>query len=198
VAQNWQNLLAEEGNSSFDVRHKVSGDYLFELPFGKDKRFLSGGGVASKITEGWSVSGSFTFATGTPLTPSYAAAAEDVARGTAGSLRPDKVPGVSAESGGGSLRHWFDTGAFKAPAGTFGNASRNSIAGPGTISNAMSLSKTAQLGDTRSMEFRATANNVFNTVQYSGVDTNLASPTAGQVTSAAAMRQFTFLARFRF
>jgi hypothetical protein len=62
----------------------------------------------------------------------------------------------------------------------------------------MSLSKTAQLGDTRSMEFRATANNVFNTVQYSGVDTNLASPTAGQVTSAAAMRQFTFLARFRF
>ena len=29
-----------------------------------------------------------------------------------------------------------------------------------------------QLGDTRSMEFRATANNVFNTVQYSGVDTN--------------------------
>ena len=44
VAQNWQNLLAEEGNSSFDQRHKVTGDYLFELPFGKDKHFLSGGG----------------------------------------------------------------------------------------------------------------------------------------------------------
>jgi len=82
--------------------------------------------------------------------------------------------------------------------GAFGNASRNSIPGPGTISNGMSLSKTAQFGDTRSLEMRATASNVFNTVQYAGVDTNLSSPTAGQVTSAAAMRQFTFLARFRF
>lgn len=199
VAQNWQNLLAEEGNSSFDQRHKVSGDYLYELPFGKDKRFLSGGGVASKVMEGWSVSGTFTFATGMPLTPSYQAAAADVARGTAGSLRPNRVPGVSATAGGGTLRSWFNTAAFAVPANTgFGNASRNSIAGPGTISNAMSLSKTMGLGDTRSMELRATANNVFNTVQYSGVDTNLESPTAGQVTSAAAMRQFNFLARFRF
>jgi hypothetical protein len=79
-----------------------------------------------------------------------------------------------------------------------GNASRNSIAGPGTVQNNMSLSKTMQLGDTRSMEFRATANNVFNTVQYSGVDTNMASPTVGQVTSAGTMRQFQFTARFRF
>ncbi len=55
-----------------------------------------------------------------------------------------------------------------------------------------------QLGDTRSMEFRATANNVFNTVQYSGVDTNVASPTFGQVTSAAPCGRFSFTARFRF
>jgi hypothetical protein len=62
----------------------------------------------------------------------------------------------------------------------------------------MSLSKTMQLGETRSMEVRATASNVFNTVQYSGVDTRLDSVTAGQVTSAASMRSFNFTARFRF
>jgi hypothetical protein len=62
----------------------------------------------------------------------------------------------------------------------------------------MALSKTMQLGGTRSMELRATADNVFNTVQYSGVDTNLASPTAGRVTSAGAMRAFQFTGRFRF
>jgi trimeric autotransporter adhesin len=39
---------------------------------------------------------------------------------------------------------------------------------------------------------------VFNTVQYGGVDTTLGSGTFGQVTSAAGMRQFTFLSRFRF
>jgi len=60
------------------------------------------------------------------------------------------------------------------------------------------LSKTEQLGDTRSLEVRATANNVFNTVQYSGVDTNISSATVGQVTSAAMMRAFTFRAQFRF
>jgi trimeric autotransporter adhesin len=197
VAQNWQDLAAEEGNSSLDQRHKVSGTYLYELPFGKDKFWLTSG-TNSHIFEGLSISGSFTFATGTPLTPSYAAAVADVARGTAGTLRPDRVGGTSITNGGGSLQHWFNTAAFTAPAGLYGNASRNSIPGPGTIQNNMSLSKTMQLGDTRSMEIRATLNNVFNTVQYSGVDTNVTSPTFGQVISTGAMRSFQFTSRFRF
>jgi hypothetical protein len=204
VAQNWQDVLAEEGNSSFDQRHKVSGNYLYELPFGKDK-FLVTAGAWSHILEGFSISGTFTFATGTPLTPSYQATIADVARGTAGTTRPDRAPGVSLTAGGGSLKHWFNTAAFAAPAGLYGTASRNSISGPGTIQNNMSLSKTMQLGETRSFEMRATANNVFNTVQYSGVDTtlftgaeaNFASP-FGQVTSVGSMRSFQFSARFRF
>ena len=93
---------------------------------------------------------------------------------------------------------WFNTGAFIAPAGMYGSASRNSIPGPGTVQNNMSLSKTLGLGDIRSMEIRATLNNVFNTVQYSGVDTNVTSPTFGQVVSTAPMRSFQFTSRFRF
>ena len=209
VAQNWQDLLAEEGNSSFDVRHKVSGNYLFELPFGKDKHWVTAG-TWSHMMEGFSVSGTFTFATGTPLTPSYQATINDVARGTAGTERPDRLPGVSLMAGGGSLKHWFNTAAFTAPApdsfgNAFGNSSRNSIPGPGTVQNNMSVSKTMQLGDTRSFEIRATANNVFNTVQYSGVDTTLftgleasRNNAFGQVTSVGAMRSFQFAARFRF
>ena len=203
VAQNWQDIAAEEGNSSLDQRHKVSGTYLYELPFGKDKFWLTSG-TPSHIMEGFSVSGTFTFATGTPLSPSYQAAESSVACGTAGSLRPD-LTGQPVNAGG-SLKEWFNPAAFTAPTAAnsqypcaiYGNAPRNSIAGPGTIQNNMSLSKTMQLGDTRSMEIRATASNVFNTVQYSGVDTNVASPTFGQVNSVAAMRAFSFLARFRF
>jgi hypothetical protein len=45
---------------------------------------------------------------------------------------------------------------------------------------------------------RATADNVFNTVQYSGVDSTLGDASYDQVTSAAAMRQFTFVGRYRF
>jgi hypothetical protein len=197
VAQNWQDLGAEQGNSSFDQRHRVTGTYLYELPFGKDKHWFTAG-TASHILEGLSVSGSYTIATGSYLTPSYQAAVADVARGTAGTLRPDRVPGISLDAGGGSKLKWFNTAAFVAPAGAYGTASRNSIEGPGTIQNNMSLSKTVRLGDTRSMEIRATLDNAFNTVQYSGVDTNVTSPTFGQVTSAGSMRSFNFTARFRF
>ncbi len=204
VAQNWQNILAEESNSSFDQRHKATGNYLYELPFGKDKFWFTTG-KASHILEGFSVSGNFIFATGFPLTPSYQATISDVARGTAGTQRPDRVPGASITAGGSSLKHWFNTAAFTAPAGLYGTASRYSIPGPGSIQNNMSLSKTMQLGDTRSFEMRATINNVFNTVQYSGVDTtlytgvdaNFTSP-FGQVTSASPMRSFQFTSRFRF
>jgi hypothetical protein len=121
-----------------------------------------------------------------------------VARGTAGTLRPDLVPGASITAGGGSLKKWFNTAAFAAPAGAYGTASRNSIPGPGTVSNSMALSKTMQLGDTRSWEFRASASNVFNTVQYTGVETNVTSPSFGQVNAAGNMRAFQFTSRFRF
>jgi trimeric autotransporter adhesin len=203
-AQNWQDLNAEEGNSGQDIRHKVSGTYLYELPFGKDKRWVATG-AASHILEGFSVSGNFAFATGTPLNPYYAAQIASVACGTAGTLRPNRVPGESVTEGGGSLKRWFNTAAYSEPAadssypcGVFGNSARNSIAGPGTVQNNMALSKTMQLGETRSMEIRATINNVFNTVQYSGVDTNVASPSFGQVISVASMRSFQFTARYRF
>ncbi|MDI3253670.1 MAG: TonB-dependent receptor [Bacillota bacterium] len=198
VAQNWQNLLAEESNSSFDVRHNLKGDFVYELPFGPDTHLLTSGNWISHTLANISLSGTFQFATGEPLTPAYAAAVADVARGSAGSLRPDRVPGVSITQGGGSLQSWFNRAAFSEPAGTYGTASRYSIPGPGTVSVDASFSKSIRFGDFRNLELRATANNVFNTVQYAGVDTTLGSATYGQVTSAATMRQFTFLGRYRF
>jgi hypothetical protein len=62
----------------------------------------------------------------------------------------------------------------------------------------MSASKSLRFGDTKTMELRATVNNVFNTVQYSGVDSTLGSGTYGEVISTAAMRSFTFRGQYRF
>jgi trimeric autotransporter adhesin len=197
VAQNWQNLLAEESNSSFDQRHKLTGNFLYELPFGPDERWINTGWLAHSLA-GISLSGTFTLATGEALTPHYEAAVADVARGSTGSLRPDLIPGASLTAGGGSLHNWFNKNAFAAPANTYGTASRYSIPGPGTVSVNASLSKTIRFSETRTFEMRATASNPFNTVQYSGVDSTLGSGTYGQVTAAAGMRQFTFNSRFRF
>jgi hypothetical protein len=197
VAQNWQNLLAEESNSSFDVRHNLTGNFLYELPFGPDERWVNTGWLAHSLS-GISLSGTFTLATGEALTPHYEAAVADVARGSTGSLRPDRVAGVSLTAGGGSLDNWFNKSAFATPANTYGTASRYSIPGPGTVTINASLSKTVRFSETRTFEMRATASNLFNTVQYSGVDSTLGSGTYGQVTAAAGMRQFTFNARYRF
>jgi trimeric autotransporter adhesin len=204
LVQDWQNPAAEEGHSVLDVRHQVSGTYLFELPFGPDKFWVTSG-VGSHILEGFSVSGSFNFATGSWLSPGFEPTAQSVECGNTSALRPNysPSPGQSATTGGGSLRHWFNTASYGPPTNEgycydFGNAPRNSIEGPGTVTNIMSLSKTMDFGDTRSMEIRATINNVFNTVQYSGINTTEGSPTFGEVTSVGAMRSFQFLARFRF
>jgi len=199
IAQNWQDLLAEESNSSFDIRHKLNGDFVYELPFGPDGHYLNTGNFLSHAIAGLSVSGTFTFATGSPLTPHYEAAVADVARGSTGSLRPDRVPGVSLTAGGGTVDNWFNKAAFaNPPSGDYGSASRFSIPGPGTIAVNMSFSRTQRFAEMKTLEVRATVDNVFNTVQYSGVDTTLGSATYGEVISTAAMRQFTFLARYRF
>jgi hypothetical protein len=198
IAQDDKNLGAEASNSSFDIRHKVTGNWLYELPFGPNRTFLTKGGIWSKIFDGYSISGDFTFATGGYGTPVYSGTTAEIASGAGSSLRPNRVPGQSI-AGAGSLKCWFNTAAFSAPAnGTYGNASRNSIQLPGTVLVDGSLSRTVSLGDTRSFEGRVSATNALNTVQYSAVGTTINSPTFGQVLSAAAMRQLSFVARFRF
>ena len=151
VAQNWQDLLAEESNSSFDIRHKVNGSFLYELPFGADKTYFTTGRTAHAL-EGLSVSGTYSIATGEPLTPSYEASVSDIARGSTGSERPDRVPGVSLSTGARNVNSWFNPGAFTQPTGVYGTASRYSIAGPGTITVDGSLAKTISFGETRSFE----------------------------------------------
>ncbi len=202
VVQDWQNLAAQEGHSVLDYRHQVSGTYLYELPFGPDREWATTG-VGSHILEGFSVSGTFDFATGGWVSPGFEPTSQSVECGNTTGLRPN-LTGASITAGGGHLRQWFNTAAYAPPSATsgfcnyFGNAPRDSIEGPGTVSNNMALSKTMQLGDTRSMEMRATISNVFNTVQYSGVNTTYGAPQFGQVSSVKQMRAFEFMARFRF
>ena len=197
VAQNDQDLNAEEGNSSFDVRHQVTGNWVLELPFGPNRAYLNKGGFWSKALDGFSLSGDFTFATGTYYTPHYVSTVAETATGSNNSLRPDRVFSQPI-AGTGTVLDWFNKAAFVTPANGFGTASRGSINGPGIVAVDASLSRTVALGETRSFEARVTANNVFNTVQYSGIDTTLNSQTFGQVTSTAAMRRLTVLARYRF
>ena len=197
VAQDPNDLTAEEGNSAFDIRHQVSGNWVFELPFGPNRAFLAKGGFMSKALDGFSLSGNYAFSSGSYYTPNYVGTVQETATGVSASQRPDRNFAAPI-SGSQTFGQWFNPAAFTTPATVYGTASRNSIEGPGVVSVNSVLSRTVQLGDTRSFEVRMQANNVFNTIQYQGIDTTLNSPTFGQVTSVASTRTLTFLARYRF
>jgi trimeric autotransporter adhesin len=201
VAQNPNDLLAEESNSSFDIRHQVTGSFLYQLPLGPGESFLKQSDWLSNLLNHWSVAGYFTLASGVPLTPYVVASVAEVERGTHGSVRPDRIPGVSIPAGGGHLDHWFNTAAFSAqfaPNQLYGTASRYCIPGPGVENINLSLSKVIELKEAKSLEFRAMASNAFNIVQYAGVNTQISSSTFGYVNAVQQMRQLTFLARFKY
>ena len=195
--QNFQRLDLEEGNSSFDVRQSATGNWLLELPFGPNRAYFNKGGFWSHALDNFSLSGTFTFSTGSYFTPSYSGSQEEASSGNAFTLRPDRVF-TEQIKGAGTINDFFNKAAFVSPAGEYGTASRNSIEGPGVVSVNASLSRTLTFGGTRSFEARVTANNVFNTVQYSGINTTENSANFGVVTSGAAMRSLLMQARYRF
>jgi hypothetical protein len=198
VAQNDLDLAAERGLSSFDQRHKLSADYVYELPFGTNKRWLSTTTLASRILGDWQWSGSISFATGLPFTPSVLGNFTDVAGGVNGTLRAN-LTGQAVSLADPTVAEWFNTAAFAVPApGQFGDAGRNVIEGPHTFAVNMAIAKTFSFGDTKGFEVRVQATNVFNTPQFTTIDTVVNSPTFGRVIGVGGMRKMQFLARYRF
>ncbi len=196
--QNFYRPDLEEGNSTFDQRHNLTGNWVLELPFGPNREFLSKGGLMAKALDGFSLSGTFTFATGTYFTPQYSGNQAEASAANTFNQRPNRVAGTAIK-GAGQLKGFFNTSAFTLPAsGQYGTASQGSIEGPGTVATNAALSRTFQLGGTNSFEARVTATNVFNTVQYNGINVTENSANFGQVTSAAAMRSLQVQARYRF
>ena len=199
VAQDAFNLSAERGLSSFNQTHKFTADYLLELPFGHDKRWLSGNSPLRAIFGDWQWSGDLTIASGLPFTPRLLGNFADVSRGSNGTLRPDLVPGQSVSIANPTIGMWFNTAAFVAPpVGQFGDVRRNSIIGPGSKVFDMAFTKIIPLKESRVLELRAQATNIFNIPNYSSMDTVVNSPTFGRVTAVGALRQLTITARFRF
>src|SRR5262249_54860449 len=84
-----------------------------------------------------------------------------------------------------TLQRWFNTEAFANPAlGTFGNAARADIRGPGINNWDLSFSKRFHLRENVNLQFRAEFFNMFNLPQFSGVVTSLGAATFGQVNAA--------------
>ena len=198
VAQDEQNLAAEWGPSSFSRHHQLSGDLNFELPFGDDHRWLNRGGPWAILLARWSAYVTFSAQTGTPLTARVLSNSADVARGTNGTLRAD-LTGAPIALDHPTPDRFFNTDAFALPqAGTFGNAGRNLIVGPGSRDLSVQLTRELRLGGTRTLSVQLRASNILNLVNYASVDTVLNSPTFGQVLSVRPLRSTQLNVRWKF
>lgn len=206
VAQNDLDLSAERGLSSFDQRHRFTGDWTVDLPFGEGRKWLAAGGPLARVVGDWEWTTSFTIASGRPYTAHVLGNSAALARGANGSLRAN-YNGQPIALPDPTISEWFNTAAFGSPCTTgpeneqictLGTAGRNTIIGPGTLVFNMSMSKNIPISDMMAFELRADATNVFNTPQYTSIGTVVGSPTFGEVLSVGSMRQIKMSMRFRF
>jgi hypothetical protein len=175
-AQNLNNIKAERGNGSGDVRQNATFNLLYDVPLGEGHRFLSSG-VGSKLVSGWKVSTLGILRTGvadTVYIGTNTFGNEDFTN-----QRPDCVAGVNPYASPRTITNWLNPAAFSMPAaGTFGNCGRNTIFGPGFRNLDFSLLKDTKLGETRSLEFRAEFFNIFNHPEFAQPNTTYGTTTA--------------------
>ncbi|HJY30013.1 MAG TPA: TonB-dependent receptor [Pyrinomonadaceae bacterium] len=188
--QNSYNVAAERGRSNFDVSHRLSVSYSYELPF------RHADGFAGKLVNGWETFGIVTLQTGRPFTVALLSDIDN--SGTGRSIlgfgandRPNRVG--NPELSNPTTSQWFNTAAFAFPApGTFGDAGRNILEGPGFQSVNASLVKNTRFSERVNLQFRAEAFNLFNHPNFNLPDNFLGSPTFGRITSARDPRHVQF------
>jgi trimeric autotransporter adhesin len=198
VAQDDQNIDAEWGRSSFEQRHRFTIAAQYRFPFGRNERWFTNGGPFSGALGGWRVSANFQAQSGQPQSVTVSGASRDIASGINGALRAD-YNGQAVAIADPTIDQWFNTAAFSVPvAGAFGSSPRNIIIGPGSKNLNMSFQRQVQLGGNRSIQIQMSFNNILNLANYSGVDTNVNSPTFGQIRSVRGQRTGTLNMQFRF
>jgi hypothetical protein len=192
--------------SDFDRRHVLQTNWVWEMPFGKGKKWLSGGpGVLDRVIGGWELAGYARLTSGRPFTV-YAGTntVSNVNQSTAnctGCSRGDGTPFLDSASG---LIWYFDPAErakFSAPAaGQFGNTGRNFFVGPHYFEMDASLLKRIPISDRFKAEVRADATNLTNSVMFNAPTTDITSSIFGRIRNSVASgsRKIQLAAKFYF
>ena len=200
VVQDANNLQAEYGLSSFDIRQQARINYLYELPFGQGHRFAQKGWVGGLFGD-WRFSGNIGAQTGTPFTAEVmGTSAGNTGSGGVFATRADQICNPNAGASGVPL-NFFNTSCFVVPpAGQLGDAARNTIEGPGMFVWNAQFAKTFTLGRDRQhrLDLRWEITNLTNTPHFTGLSTLVNSTTFGEVAGAGNMRMMQIVTRFTF
>jgi Carboxypeptidase regulatory-like domain/TonB dependent receptor len=179
LPQNSYNYSAEMGNSVLDVRSRFVGNFLWELPLGQGKRFMSGDNFAGRWLGGWQFNGIVTLQTGTPFNvtanndglvdgnnPVYANCIGDP---YAGATRNPKLYTTTG--------FIINPAAFSQPGpGQFGTCAPYQFYGPGIQMWDLSLFKQFKFTERYQLQFRTEFFNAFNHPNFANPNANIGSP----------------------
>jgi hypothetical protein len=176
-----------------DARHIAAINSSYELPFGEGKKFLRDvHGLAQKLAGGWTLSGIETLQSGFPFTPQLGFNPTNNGD-SRNPIRPSWNPAFNGQVMEGSPNQYFNPNAFMLPTpGTYGNAGRNVLVGPGMATTDLSLAKNTALSEKVKAQFRAEFFNIFNRANFGTPNaviftsaSTAVSPTAGVITSTS-------------
>jgi len=197
------NQAAEKALSSFDVRHRFVTNFIWELPVGKGRRFVSDD-AWGRILENWQLAGILTLQSGQPLTPQVSGSLD----GTLSSAeRPNRICDGNLPSSQRAPERWFDTSCFVfqtiffdafGPYSIPGNSGRNVIEGPGIKNVDFSLQKDIRFESGQAFTFRWEVFNLANHPNFFLPGRLTGTPNFGKVTSAKDARLMQFSLRFSF
>ncbi len=172
------NMDAWKGPSGFDVRHRAVVSYVYELPFGSGRRWLSeSGGLVGGIVGGWQLSGITTMTTGRPFSVSLQTGVNNGAPSWPNRIGSGKLDDPSVDQ-------WFNPADFVAPPpNTYGDAGRGILYGPGHMNFDASLSKRFVVAGDANVEFRWDVFNLFNHPGFGFPNSAIGNPNAGRIAS---------------
>ena len=190
ATQDWNNLNANKSLVGNDVPHRVVANYVYDLPFGKGQKYLSGNKAVSAVVGGWTVNGIATFQSGYPLSLT-SASNQLVTNFNVVTIRPNVVSGCDASISGSAqsrLNQWFNTSCFTQPGSlAFGNESRTDpvLKAAGIANYDFAANRKFSITERINLNFRAEFFNLFNRVQFAAPATQVGGANYGVVTAAA-------------
>ena len=167
AAENVNNFAGSYGNSTFDTRHSGNMSLVYDLPFGRGRRFMNQNTAADVLGGGWSVNTLLTARAGQPVDVLLSRSATALPDGNNVNQRPNHVPGVPLYLPGRGVHRWLNPAAFSVPApGTWGNLAPNGVTGPPIWQDDSTVEKTFHVTERNDVIFRSEAFNIFNRAQY--------------------------------
>ena len=188
------------GNVAYDRRHRFLATYLYDLPFGRGKKWLSTGSAMNTIVGDWQVGGVAIAQSGPFLTPtesSYDPANTNILS-TVLAARPDRIAGQSPYAQHRNTSMWLNPNAFSytslsqvdstgAPTGVgigrFGTAPVGGFEGPGTVNFSLSMMKNIAITEKAKFQIAIESSNLFNHRNYEPPNVAVDQAGFGQITA---------------